>query len=128
MWETEFPTASAIVADIISIISNKKDLAVNYDDKNIKILSKDEIQGDYYVRLKIKSSSDALVNITDLLSGKNIKISSITENKINEDDTALLFTIRDIGFSSLSFALNELKSLSQVYEIENIIKIENYEA
>jgi len=124
----ELPTASAIVADIISIISNKKDSAVNYKDKNSRILSPDEIHGDYYVRLKIKNNSDALFNITDILSMKNIKMSSITENKINEDEAALLFTISDIGFLSLSFILNELKSLPQVLEIENIIKIEDYAA
>lgn len=124
----ELPTASAVVADIISVISNKKALSANYRNNISRVLSLDEIQGDFYVRLNIKNNSDTPAKIKDLLSKNNIKAYSITENKISEDESVILFTVSNVSYAELNYVLNEFKSLNLVHEIGNIIKIEDYAA
>ena len=82
------PTASAVVADIIDIarqsqISNKPFIPslgfMSNQIKEKKILSIDEINSEFYLRLSMKNQAGSLAKITKIFASHNISIDAMTQ-------------------------------------------------
>ena len=82
------PTASAVVADIIDIarqsqISNKPFIpSLGFMSNQIKekeILSIDDINSEFYLRLSMKNQAGSLAKITKIFASHNISIDAMTQ-------------------------------------------------
>ena len=87
------PTASAVVADIIDIarqsqISNKPFIpSLGFMSNQIKakeILSIDDINSEFYLRLSMKNQAGSLAKITKIFASHNISIDAMTQ-KVEHD-------------------------------------------
>lgn len=92
------PTASAVVADVIDVVR-----ALTTDSENrvphlafqpdalsdIEILSMDEVETAYYLRLKVIDKPGVLAEVTKILGDAGISIEAILQKESDEDDATV---------------------------------------
>ncbi len=121
-------TASAVISDIIDIVRGNYSPMLGYKkslDKNIKLLSKDEIVSQYYVRLEVDDESGVLASIASTLGEFDISIESMLQKPSKkEDGVKLLFTTHSCKEIKMQDALQALATLDAVHEGIAMMRIE----
>ncbi|WP_073340188.1 homoserine dehydrogenase [Clostridium grantii] len=124
----DLPTGSSVVADIISIL--RKDIdnytaprAINVK-KPLLLKSMDETETDYYIRLKIKDIPGVLGQVSTILGQHDVSISSMIQKGQGHEWVSLVFVTHKTLEGKLNTAMEEIKSLSFVEEVSNIIRVE----
>ncbi len=121
-------TASAVISDIIDIVRGNYSPMLGYKkslDKNITLLSKDEIVSQYYVRLEVDDESGVLATIASTLGKFDISIESMLQKPSKkEDGVKLLFTTHSCQEIKMQDALQALATLDAVHEGIAMMRIE----
>ncbi len=121
-------TASAVIADIIDIVRGNHGPMLGYKkglESGLKLLHKDEIVSQYYLRLEVNDQSGVLASITSTLGRFGISIESMLQKPTkNEDRAKLLFTTHQCTEIKMQDAINALSELDDVHGDIAMMRIE----
>ncbi|RRS30553.1 MAG: homoserine dehydrogenase [Epsilonproteobacteria bacterium (ex Lamellibrachia satsuma)] len=121
-------TASAVISDIVDIVRGNQGPMLGYKkglESGLKLLSKDEIVTQYYLRLEVADQSGVLASITSTLGEFGISIESMLQKPTkNEDIAKLLFTTHSCKESKMQDAIAALGKLDVVHGNIAMMRIE----
>lgn len=121
-------TASAVISDIVDIVRGNQGPMLGYKkglESGLKLLSKDEIVTQYYLRLEVDDESGVLATITSELGKFGISIESMLQKPTQKDDIAtLLFTTHSCKESKMQDAMTALGKLDVVHGDIAMMRIE----
>ena len=120
-------TASAVIADIIDIVRGNNAPMLGYKkglESGLKLLSKDDITTNYYIRLLVDDVSGVLASVTSTLGEYGISIESMLQKPIDNNKAKLLFTTHKTKESNMQKALKALSTLDTVDEKIAMMRIE----
>jgi len=121
-------TASAVIADIIDIVRGNHGPMLGYKkglESGLKLLHKDEIVSQYYLRLEVNDQSGVLAAITSTLGRFGISIESMLQKPSkNEDRAKLLFTTHCCAEIKMRDAIDALSELDDVHGEIAMMRIE----
>ena len=129
----ELPTGSAVVGDIITILRSNIDIENpvpvvknNLWKKEIKTM--DNVASKYYIRLAVHDKPGVLGEITAILGKYDVSLSSVIQKGIiNNNLVPLVVMTHKTEEKNIQKALEEIKSMNSVSNIENLIRIEDFE-
>jgi len=111
-------TASAVIADIIDIVRGNHGPMLGYKkglESGFKLLAKDEIVTQYYIRLQVADESGVLAEVTSTLGEFGISIEAMLQKPTADDKIAkLLFTTHTCKESEMQEAITALEKLDVV--------------
>lgn len=121
-------TASAVISDIIDIVRGNHGPMLGYKkglESGLKLLHKDEIVSQYYLRLEVNDQSGVLATIASTLGRFGISIESMLQKPTkNEDRAKLLFTTHRCPEIKMQDAINALSELDDVHGNIAMMRIE----
>jgi len=121
-------TASAVISDIIDIVRGNQGPMLGYKkglESGLKLLSRDAITSEYYLRLKVDDESGVLAQIASKLGEFNISIESMLQKPSKVESKAnLLFTTHLCKESDIQNAITQLSQLDAVDKEIAMIRIE----
>ncbi len=121
-------TASAVVANFIDIARKGKGSPMlgfeNQPGEKITLMSKDNIQTKYYLRLEVADKSGALAKIATILGDNSISIEAMMQKPLNNSTANLLLTTHTCIEKDISKAINELENSGVVLSKPAMIRIE----
>lgn len=133
----ELPTGSAVVSDVVSILRNNIDAKnpVPVEKDNLwtrEIMSMTDVTSRYYIRLTVNDRPGVLGEITAILGKSNISLKSVIQRgevkKVgNGDEVTLVLVTHNTSEYKVQDALKEIKKLIAVKNIDNLIRIEDFE-
>ena len=123
----EFPTASAVMGDIIDVARNIQFYCTGrihctcYKELPIKKIT--EIESKYFMRLLVDDKPGVLARIADTLGKNQVSIAQVIQkNKVN--DMAELVVITDLVLEqNFADALVEIKGMEHTREISTVIRV-----
>ena len=122
-------TASAVISDIIDIVRGNQGPMLGYKkglESGLKLLSKDDIVTQYYLRLEVADQSGVLASITSTLGEYDISIEAMLQKpSTSEDKAKLLFTTHRCKESKMQDAMTALAKLDVVHGEIAMMRIEN---
>ena len=111
-------TASAVIADIVDIVRGNHGPMLGYKkglESGFKLLPKEEIVTQYYIRLQVADESGVLAAITAALKEFDISIESMLQKPTADAAVAkLLFTTHACQESKMQAAITALEKLDVV--------------
>jgi homoserine dehydrogenase len=126
----DLPTGSAVVGDIISILRSNIALSTLYSFKNGRtqkeVKSANENATEYYIRLNVKDQPGILGEIAAVLGRHNVRIVSVTQDINDEQNVSLVFITHEALEGDVDESIKEISMLNRVNNLENIIRIENF--
>jgi len=118
----DFPTASAIVSDIITACQNENGHHRTGMDGAPVIFEKDWISR-YYVRMLVSDRPGVLAEIAGLFGKHGVSIESVIQKNRGEN-ASLIFITHEAHEQSLLRALEDMKGCAAVSSIESMIRVE----
>lgn len=126
----QMPTASAVVGDIIEIVRNMRYGCNNrigctcYDEK--RVLKIDEMKSRFYIRMTVIDRPGVLAGIAGVFGNNNVSIAAVLQ-KEGEEMAELILITHEVMEKDLQKSLAEIKNLSTVGKINNVIRLEGLE-
>ena len=121
-------TASAVISDIVDIVRGNQGPMLGYKkglESGLKLLPKEEIVTQYYLRLEVDDRSGVLATITSALGEFGISIEAMLQKPTtNEEIAKLLFTTHTCKESKMQDAINALAKLDVVHGEIAMMRIE----
>lgn len=125
----DLPTGSAVVGDIISILRNNMDLNKVVDKPNRvskkKVNNIENAETQYYIRTTVKDVPGVLAEITTILGKNNVSVLSVIQKGKGQEYVTLVFVTHKTFEGNMMKSLEEIKELSSVQKIDNVIRVEN---
>ncbi len=111
-------TASAVIADIVDIVRGNQGPMLGYKkglESGLKLLPKEQIVTQYYLRMDVSDKTGVLAVITSTLGEFGISIDSMLQKPTNNEEKAkLLFTTHTCQESKMQEAIKALEALDVV--------------
>ncbi|SFV90617.1 Homoserine dehydrogenase [hydrothermal vent metagenome] len=121
-------TASAVIADIVDIVRGNQGPMLGYKkglESGLKLLPKEQIMTQYYVRIEVDDKSGVLAAITSTLGEFGISIESMLQKPTSDARIAkLLFTTHKTEEAKMQDAIMALKVLDVVHGDVAMMRIE----
>jgi len=121
-------TASAVISDIVDIVRGNQGPMLGYKkglESGLKLLPKEQIITQYYLRMEVDDKSGVLATITSTLGEFDISIEAMLQKPTKNDAIAkLLFTTHHCQESKMQEAMGGLENLSVVHGKIAMIRIE----
>jgi len=121
-------TASAVISDIISIARGDASPMLGFKklvQNDLTLLSINEIQSEYYVRMSVIDEVGVLGEISNIFARFDISIDSFLQKSSKKSlQTTLLFSTHNCKEVQIKKALNEVGRLSFVKEKPAMIRIQ----
>ena len=121
-------TASAVIANIIDIARRGKGSPMlgfeNQPGEKITLMSKDNIQTKYYLRLEVADKSGTLAKIATILGDNSISIEAMLQKPLKNATANLLLTTHICIEKDILKAINELENSGVVISKPAMIRIE----
>ena len=128
----DLPTGSAVVGDIVSIVRSGVDTensnpVVKNNLWKREIQDMGDVESKFYIRATVLDESGVLGEITAILGNHNVSLRSVIQKGDEEDGqvTIVLVTHRTKE-SEIDIAIKEISNLKSVYNIDNMIRIEDF--
>ncbi len=123
------PTGSAVVADLISILKKMSckysaPTAISDAQKNLQSMTATE--SEYYIRVMVKDIPGVLGKIATLFGNSAVSLSTVIQKGEGEPVVSLVFITHQTIESRVQEAIEKIKSLDEVSEIANLIRVENH--
>ena len=124
------PTASAVTSDIIEvakgIVEGRPQQISNAYVADKKICPVEETVSGYYVRLLVDDKPGVLGSIATAFGSSKVSLKSVVQTKRSIPDHAEIVAVtHSVPHKSIARALTQLKELSVVDEIKNVIRVED---
>jgi len=121
-------TASAVISDIVDIVRGNQGPMLGYKkglESGLKLLPKEDIVTQYYLRLEVADESGVLASITSTLGKYSISIEAMLQKPSTIDQRAkLLFTTHKCKESEMQEAMTALGKLDVVHGDIAMMRIE----
>jgi len=119
------PTASAVIADLVDVTrmhtadpeNRVPHLAFQPDQlADLKILTMDEVQTSYYLRLRVQDKPGVLADITRILADEQISIDAVIQKEPGEgeDQTDLIMLTHQTREKRVNAAIRKIEALGVV--------------
>lgn len=124
----EFPTASAIVGDIATIVRNINNSCIIpsqcscYYNKKMKPF--DEIENKFYVRLTVKDQPGVLAQISLIFAEHLVSIYEVIQKKLHKKTAELVIITDVVNEKSLKLSLDKIELLDCVDNISSVIRVD----
>ena len=126
----DLPTGSAVVGDVISILRNNLDLstltAMKKNKTPKKVQDASENVSGYYIRLDVKDQPGILGEVAAVLGENHVSVLSITQNVKSKDSTSMVFMTHETQEGNINKSIKTIRQLDKVNNVDNIIRIENF--
>ena len=133
------PTASAVVADIVDVVrvltsdpeNRVPHLAFQPDSlSDLPILSMDEVETAYYLRMQAKDEPGVLADVTRILGDKGISIEAIIQKEPEGDSTEanVIMLTHTVIEKQMNDAIQKIESLDTISGEVVRIRMESLEA
>ncbi len=122
------PTASAVVADIIDIARGIEVAALSYNSlEDIKVLSIDDVETCYYLRMQAQDKAGVLANVASILSNKGINIEAIIQKELTEADALvpLIMLTHKVQEKIMNQAISEIEASGNIDGSITKIRVEH---
>ncbi|WP_461206635.1 homoserine dehydrogenase [Clostridium sp. DL1XJH146] len=123
----DLPTGSSVVADLITVLRNDIDeykINKKADVEPMEVCKMEETETEYYMRIKVKDIPGVLGEISTILGKHNVSIESMIQRGEKSDFVSLIFITHKVKEGDLNSSIDEIKQLSYVEKINNIIRVE----
>ncbi|MGE4457062.1 MAG: homoserine dehydrogenase [Arcobacteraceae bacterium] len=121
-------TASAVIANIIDIARRGKGspmLGFNKPlESGLTLAEKNDIETNYYIRLKVEDKTGVLASVASILSKCSISIEKILQKPLGSGFSNLLLATHKSKESDVIKALEEIEKLDFIQEKPAMIRIE----
>lgn len=122
-------TASAVIANIVDIARRGKGSPMlgfeSSHGENLTLMSKDNIQTKYYLRLRVEDKTGVLAKVANILSDKNISIEKMIQKPLNETCAHLLLSTHTCLEKDINEALSAIEETGAVTAKPVMIRIED---
>lgn len=122
-------TASAVIANIIDIARRGKGSPMlgfeRPHGENLKLMSKDDIQTKYYLRLRVEDKAGVLAKIATILGNKNISIEKMIQKPLNRTCAHILLSTHTSVEKDIVDALKTIEETGVVTAKPAMIRIED---
>ena len=129
----DLPTGSAVVADIVSILRSDVDTENRLPVEKNNLWHKEigeinDITSSYYIRTTVTDRPGVLCEITAIFGRHGVSLRSVIQRgRIkNEEEVGLVLVTHYTEEKQLQGAINEVKDIDAVKEINNMIRIEDF--
>ena len=129
----DLPTGSAVVADIVSILRSDVDTENRLPVEKNNLWHKEigeinDITSRYYIRTTVTDRPGVLGEITAIFGRHGVSLRSVIQRgRIkNEEEVGLVLVTHYTKEEQLQGAINEVKDMQSVKEINNMIRIEDF--
>ena len=127
------PTASAVVADVVDVV---RTLTADRDNRvphlafqptelsDTRILSADDIETGYYLRLQAEERPGVLAKVTRILADKGINIEAIIQKETCEEQVPVIMLTHQVVESQMNEALKAIEALPEILSEVTRIRVE----
>ncbi|ANB03079.1 homoserine dehydrogenase [Ectothiorhodospira sp. BSL-9] len=130
------PTASAVVADLVDVVralttdpeNRVPHLAFQADAlSDVSILSMDDVQTAFYLRLRVLDRPGVMADITRILADLDISIEAIMQKEPDEDtqEADVIMLTHQVREGNLNQAIGRIEALDSVITPVTRIRLEN---
>lgn len=130
----DLPTGSAIVSDIVSIVRSNVNTendnpVVKNNLWNREIQDMGNVESKFYIRATVLDESGVLGEITAILGKHNVSLRSVIQkgDENEEGQVTIVLVTHKTNEAELNRAIEEISNLKSVNNIDNIIRIEDFE-
>ncbi|SHF03139.1 homoserine dehydrogenase [Desulforamulus putei DSM 12395] len=127
----ELPTASAVVADIMDaardILRNVPGIIGCTCFKERPVLAIGETFSKYYIRLQVTDKPGVLASIALVFGNKEVSLKSVIQKEATGKTAELVLVTHRVQEQNVQDALMDIKQLSSVIEVANVIRVEGEE-
>ena len=117
----DMPTASAVVGDIVQAVQNQTHPMPYFRPDPLPV--SDDWQSKYFLRMKVQDAPGVLAEVTGLLAGENISVSSMAQKDATADGKATLIIITHVAPEKA--VQRVVKALNPaICRVENVIRVE----
>ncbi|WP_454192291.1 homoserine dehydrogenase [Paenibacillus sp. Marseille-Q7038] len=125
----EMPTATSVVADLVSIIRNLK-LGVSglkaiapYKEK--RLISDEDIKYKYFILLHVDDKAGVLAQITQIFAEYNVSLASVVQqpNELNPDAEIIIVT-HDASKANMDKVQKHFDSLDVIRKVKSVYRVE----
>lgn len=131
----DLPTGSAVVSDIVSILRNDVDIdnlnpvvKNNLWDKELCDIK--DMTSKYYIRLTVEDKPGVLGEITTAFGNTNVSLLSVIQKgrkeKEDKSKVTLVLVTHHTAEENISQAIDSVCKLEYVYNVNNLIRIEEF--
>lgn len=124
----EFPTASAVVADIINAARNITRNVPGivgctcFDDKPVKPMGATSTR--YYIRLRVADRPGVLAGIAYVFGDNEVSLASVIQKHSTGKAAEIVLITHEVPEKNLQNSLKTLQDLPIVFQISNVIRVE----
>lgn len=116
----ELPTASAVVSDLLNIVSEWYPVAfkqmnvwpVNHPD--VKLANQDDIQGRFYLRVNVNDVPGVMGKFTSALGNRGISIHAVLQHETKTDLAPVVIVTHKARQGDVLKALEEIENLPEI--------------
>ncbi len=122
-----FPTASAVVADIMEAVRKisgqvqNGNIETTFDTK--PIISMEEQTSRFYLRLKANDQSGVFGRVATALGDENVSLDMILQNQRSDGRAEIVLITHDTKEENFYRALDKIKILDGISTINNVIRV-----
>ncbi len=124
------PTASAIVGDVIEVVrcaaSGTAPPPPPTLDRGLAIESMDDLETQYYLRLRAADRPGVMAAITQVLGARAVSLASVIQKEPARDDgtAEIVITMHTAREKAVRRAVEEMEALDAVLEVSNLVRVE----
>ena len=122
----EFPTASAVMGDIIDVARNieygcnGRISCTCYREMPIKKF--DEVENKFFLRMQVKNQPGVLASIATVFGSHGVSIARVVQKHIKGDQAELVIVTDKVREDYLKNALEQLRDIENIFEISSVIR------
>ena len=122
----EFPTASAVVGDIMDVARNLKYQCNGrisctcYKDTPIK--SFDDVKNKFFLRMQVANEPGVLACIAKVFGDHKVSIARVVQKNATKEQAELVIVTDVVKEYHLKDALNELQNIESIKEVSSVIR------
>ncbi|MDK2984626.1 MAG: homoserine dehydrogenase [Clostridia bacterium] len=124
----EFPTASAVVGDIISASRNiyhgntGRICCTCFEQKKVKSI--EDITSEFYIRLNVIDRPGVLASIAGVFGNQEVSLASVVQKRTENHKAEVVLITHRVKEGYVRDALKILDGMSIVDEISNVVRVE----
>ena len=124
-------TASAVVSDIVEVVragqsSPMLGFKKPHESQVLKLLPSEEMESEYYIRMKVGDKTGVLADIAKILANHDISIETILQRPTEDNDKAMLLcATHTCKEKQIKQAISEIEALDALKDKISMIRIED---
>lgn len=122
----EFPTASAVMGDVIDVIRNMQYGCTGRIGctcyRTTPVKNPGDIKNKFFIRMQVVNKPGVLAAIAGELATHKVSISKVVQKVIKSGMAELVIGTEEVKEYHMADALNDLKKLDVVHEISSVIR------